>query len=565
MRFQKKQYASLETVIVLSAFIVFILFVAALCAAFPFPPVLDFANHYARLWLLAGGIKQAPFNDIYQLDWTRSFTNIGMDLLAVSLGPVLGVPLLAKILLFLAILLPPFGAICLHLVIFGRLCLWQIGVLFFAWCSTLIGGFINFQLGLGFALIFAALEFKLFLQKDHRRDLAFCGIHSLYRVLIVIFLTLTHIFAVGFYLAVICGLEAGFSGVHWRHKTKLRQWLLRVVWAVILVAATVYVLSIPATPLPESGHMQTVWNARPITQVLNILSALTTYVSVLDVLFALPIFFIGYIGMRKNHAQRQNGAAQTLHAGLMLTMLLLLALSCLSPRHVLATGWISWRFPIMMCLVLMAMIQPWPRPDRGQILAITAALCIAVFGRSLWIGENWRRAAPDVDNVISLLAHVPQGARVLPLSNALPNGYIPYAHRYFSWREDVFRHWATLAVPYAHAFVPTIFTAKGKQPLMVKPAFAEIAVPEGSLYPPAVLLCPMLMQLASHDAPYLTLWQSRFDYALLLNADQPDAYLSPRPIPGLSLIAETPFAKLFKIDRNAKLALPPADCPADFG
>jgi hypothetical protein len=69
----------------------FVVLVAIFVAAFQFPPILDYPNHYARMWLLAGGIAEPPFNRIYALDWNRTFTNVGIDLAAYWLGPVIGV------------------------------------------------------------------------------------------------------------------------------------------------------------------------------------------------------------------------------------------------------------------------------------------------------------------------------------------------------------------------------------------------------------------------------------------------------------------------------------------
>ncbi|MGO7690392.1 hypothetical protein ACC696_38270, partial [Rhizobium ruizarguesonis] len=41
---------------------------------------------------------------------------------------------------------------------------------------------------------------------------------------------------------------------------------------------------------------------------------------------------------------------------------------------------------------------------------------------------------------------------------------LAHSNRHFSWGLDTFRHLPTLAVPFSHAFVPTLFTAKGKHP-----------------------------------------------------------------------------------------------------
>ncbi|MGO7785768.1 hypothetical protein ACC717_37960, partial [Rhizobium ruizarguesonis] len=78
---------------------------AALVLLFPFPPILDYPNHYARIWLLSGGIGEQPFPEIYAVDWNRTFNNVGIDVLATWLGPLVGADRLARALIFLAIVL----------------------------------------------------------------------------------------------------------------------------------------------------------------------------------------------------------------------------------------------------------------------------------------------------------------------------------------------------------------------------------------------------------------------------------------------------------------------------
>lgn len=92
-------------------------------------------------------------------------------------------------------------------------------------------------------------------------------------------------------------------------------------------------------------------------------------------------------------------------------------------------------------------------------------------------------------------------------------------------RENTFRHLPTLAVHYAHAFFPTIFTAQGKQPLTVLAPWSDIAVPEGNLFSTAVLSCRTLMEGAVGFTPYLSNWRQRFDFVLVVNADIADQYV----------------------------------------
>ncbi len=530
----------------------FMALAAILVALFKFPPLLDYANHYARMWLLAGGIKEAPFPEIYAIEWNRTFTNVGIDLLARFIGPVVGVSLLARVLLFLAIVLPPLGAIMLHRRLFGGSHYWQIGMLYLAWCATLIGGFINFQIGLGLALLFATVDYRLESGSAVRL--------FLWRVAVSLLLTVVHIFSVGFFLAIVCGLEFSwrFDVLNSRRATlRLAGRLMAAMIACLLPPAA---LALTAVDLPGSqvGDILAVWNDSPVLLVSNLLSAIWTYVAFVDVIFLVPILLVC--------SRALAGKNLRVHAGLVVTAAGLLALSILSPLHAFGTGWISWRFPIMAALVGMVMICPFQKIGRRQAVILFLVLNVAIFGRTLWIGYNWWRGQADVASVEKVLEAVPAGAAILPLQHEPALGDIKPDQRHYAFSQDTFRHLPTMAVPLAHAFVPTLFSARGKQPLAVLPAWSEKSVPEGNLFSTGVLSCPGLMAEATSFTPYLVDWRSKFDFILVVNADVVDQNVGDVMPAGTSLVEDAGFARLYAIDPNAPLtqAAVPISCPDSF-
>ncbi|MGZ2484389.1 hypothetical protein ACVITL_002912 [Rhizobium pisi] len=531
----------------------FVALAATLVVLFPFPPILDYANHYARLWLLAGGIGEQPFPQIYAVDWNRTFTNVGMDILAVWLGPLIGADALARALLFLAIVLPPLGAIGLHRALFGGRHYWQIAMLSLGWCATMIGGFINFQIGLGMALAFACVDLRL---QGRNPILIFA-----WRVAAALALTVMHVFALGFYMAIVCGLEFSWRIDIVRSKAGLLRLAGRLALALgacVLPPLSLY-LHTAALPNAAGNGLGLVWNDSIVLTVQNLLSAIMTYVPVVDVVLVLPLIFVCTRAARAGDIR--------IHAGLAVTACGLLILSCISPRHALGTGWISWRFPIMAALVAMAMVCPFANLTRRQALLLALIVNLTVFGRTGWIGWNWWLAQKDVAAVQSVLKKIPAGAAVLPLEHEAGMKSDPaHSSRQFAWGLDTFRHLPTLAVPFSHAFVPTLFTAKGKQPLSVLPPWSEIAAPESSLVSTAVLSCPELMQEYKAYPPYLYLsdWRRRFEFVLVANADVPDDYVGNVMPAGLTLIEDAGFAKLYAVDKTMpEESLPiPAGCAA---
>ncbi|PDS74855.1 hypothetical protein [Rhizobium sp. L43] len=533
------------------AIVAFVAFAAALVVLFRFPPILDYPNHYARIWLLSGGIGEQPFPKIYAVDWNRTFTNVGIDVLAIWLGPLVGADRLARALLFLAIVLPPLGAIGLHRALFGGQHHWQTAMLSLGWCATMIGGFINFQIGLGMALAFACVDLRL---QGGNPALVFA-----WRLAAALLLTVMHLFSLGFYMAIVCGLEFSWRVDILRSKADLTRLVGRLVLALGACVLPPLVLYLRAPALPNAGGngLALAWNDGVVLILMNLLSAITTYVPLVDVVLVLPLILICTRAARAGDIR--------IHAGLAVAAGGLLLLSSVSPRHMLGTGWISWRFPIMTALVAMAMVCPFANLTRRQALLLSLVINLAVFGRTGWVGWNWWLAQKDVAAVETVLKNVPAGAAVLPLEHDPETvSSIAYSSRYFFMREETFWHLPTLAVPFSHAFVPTLFTAKGKQPLSVLPAWSEIAVPEGNLLSIGVLSCPAMMQEYKGFTPYLSDWRRRFDFVLVANADIPDRYVGTLMPSGLTLVEDAGFAKLYAIDKAmpAERVSIPAGCAA---
>src|SRR3954447_4470597 len=121
------------------------------------PPLFDYPNHVARLWLLGGGVAVPPLSHIYAVEWT-ALTNIGIDLLAVPLTKLVSAETVGALYLALCLVLVPLGAALLNRAIFGRLHWWCFAFTILVWSGAVLAGFLNFVIAMGVALLAAAAD-----------------------------------------------------------------------------------------------------------------------------------------------------------------------------------------------------------------------------------------------------------------------------------------------------------------------------------------------------------------------------------------------------------------------
>ena len=179
---------------------IFVLFLFLLIPLFisPTPMLGDFHNHLARLWLIGGG--QDQLSGIYVIDWAKARLNIGIDLVAYLLQPLVRGDRVAIGLLATAIVLPPAACAYLNARALGA-SVWTFALPALAWTTTLFSCFLNFQLSIGLALLAAAID-------GHVSPL---WLRFLTRCLASFVLLLFHPFGLFFFGAMLVALAVGES------------------------------------------------------------------------------------------------------------------------------------------------------------------------------------------------------------------------------------------------------------------------------------------------------------------------------------------------------------------
>jgi hypothetical protein len=508
------------------------------------PPLVDYPNHLARLWLEGGGAAVAPVSSMYRIVWD-TLTNIGIDLLAVIMIPLFGYEIVGRIFVAAAILLPGIGGALLWRVLHGRFHWWQISFALLAWNMGLVMGFLNFEIGLGVALLAIAADPFL-----ARRGGA---IATIARAALAGLLLLIHVFAFVFYAALFAGLILGpeFRSLARRGALIGAGKSLLIIAGTLALPALAILLASPSLPGRQTdANLLTIWSdfqagfgqilAAPVAKFRLAFVGIDAYAGWLDALtfatIALPIIFSA-ISKRL-----------TAHAGMLLAAGGLFACYFVFPPFLAGTAWVDRRFAFMALQVLALALRPDLPVQSARVLA-TLLLAVSLL-RTSAIGWIWHERQGDVAALSRALADVPAGAAILPLEHEASKNVAPIG-RYTALGEPTYRHLAALALPWRRAFTPTLFAARGKQPVRILQPWDEIAEPDGGLLASVnALTSRQVYDEAVKHASYLRFWRERFDFALVLNADVADVHGRFVPPDGLELLKDEGFAQLYRVIRQ---------------
>lgn len=521
------------------------------------PPLLDYPNHYVRMWLLGGGLEIFPLSEMYGVLWRNASANIGIDIIATLLGSFLPITIIGPLVLLLALAMPPLGAALLNRNVFGGVHWWQVVFVLLAWSQTTLSGLLNFDIGLGAALLGAAIDPPL-----SRRGV---WIAAIGRLCIAALILVVHPFGLLFYALLVGAIALGQRFAPLKTPREAGPRLRSAATACLPAMIPLVLWALSASNLPgahlgahsgapaDQNSLHMIWACTKaydqMSLIFSILSchasmmmtSFKTYNIIVDLvfltIFALPIA----LGMATRHIQ--------VHAGLFVTAILLVVLSNFMPFDVAGTAWIDKRLPPMAVLTLAASVRPeLPLSRRWQWAALVAALLVVAI-RTLWITNIWVARQADILSVERALARVPAGSAVLPMENDPPLQDIKRAvpGRFLYQSQPVFWSYPALAVIERHAFSPILFTAAGKQPLVVLPPWDQIAKTD---VPPAPVNLIDDSQ-AARTYPYLAHWRDRFDFLLVVNADMRNKGGPLPSLPQLQLVADEGFARLYRIIKTA--------------
>ncbi|HEY2618159.1 MAG TPA: hypothetical protein VGI78_12530 [Acetobacteraceae bacterium] len=480
------------------------------------PPVLDYPNHLARFVLLAAGPDDPVLGHLFTPHWA-----IIPDLVADLIGPpllrLLPVHVAGRCVLGGILLLNLAGVVALHRAWFGRRSFWPLASGLVAYNSGFLLGFLNWQIGSGLAMLFAAA----WLTWRERRPVA--TIAGAAAASVVLFFC--HLMGLMFFLVLIGSAEAHAL---WRGRAVLSR------ASALLPVLAGPLLLWPLTPLHRASAAMH-WMS-PHEKLVQMASPFVNYIFPLDIVSAVLV----YGGVALGVAAGWLALAPRAMAAVAVLAVLYVAL----PFDLMSGAFLDTRVAVMLGFLVFAAVDPVRVPKQTS-RAVAAGLAVLFAVRMAVVAEVWAEHRRDLADLRAVIAAVPPGALVYmtsvpqqespeywdagPRSRRLSNGL----------RADF--HLPALLLIERGAFWPILFANPAQQPIRLRPEYARLAreahdIPSHA----ALVLDPAHGSAALRD----------FDFVLMLEAGA-DADLAGFVPQCLDLVSSTDFAALFRVRREA--------------
>ncbi|WP_456742722.1 hypothetical protein [Bradyrhizobium sp. USDA 4354] len=467
----------------------------------PIPAMVDYPNHLARMYVLSqNGTPDA--NPHYEVAWAF-YPNLGMDLLVPQMARLMSVESATRLFLLLSQLLIVTGALLLEWVRKGRVDLAGFAALAFLYCLPFSWGFVNFEFGLGLALWGIAVYLML---AEGPWPLRFAA-----NLIFVAALYVAHFFSLGIYGATLGLFEL----------SRIRQG--RVAYPV--AAARLGALALPALALLAIMHVtagsigsegnswfvafKPIWPLRIMNGYNLTIAAITGLALMISLLFA-----------------ARRGVVRLEPAGIWLAIGFAL-LYLVIPSKLFGTSFVDLRMIPAAALILPAFCS-LSLPGRAWRMAALAAISGITLLNLAVVLAVWLPYRTDYAAIIASFQKIDRGSRVLVGSTG-DNGDPPFA----DLTSYPMYYAPTLAVHYANAFVPNLFTEAGKQPVRPREDVRRIAIPYGGPVPSGLLAAIATGRPPPEAPPFVRTWYRDFDYLYVLGSP------AANPLPDLLEVLET--------------------------
>jgi hypothetical protein len=470
------------------------------------PPLLDYPNHLARVFVLAFVHTDPVLARFYVPRWAI-IPNLGLDLTVPPLLWIFPVHLVGRAVIAVMLLLPVFGAVSYHYALNRRLSYWPLASVLVAYNGASLRGFLNFIISVGLALLLGA---AWVLWRDRRPSLAIpiaaAGAVALF---------FCHLTGLLFFAILIGGNElASLLTTPFKPATTLRR--AAIVVAVFVAPLTLYAVSDLQGMDGDSAFRAIASKAgAALTPVIN-------YAWPLDLLTAALCLVVPLLCLVARWCEIQFQAA----AAIVVMLLLFLGL----PVAFKGTNDLDMRFIIMAAFTIFAALTPTAPPHRAVWVIGTGFLLL--FGaRMIVLMTAWHVWAGELTMFRSAIASIRPGDAVMTIRSPPSMTVLPT--RILSDGTATDPHLPALLLIDHRAWWPYLFDNVSQQPVKtLQPYRAAANMIDNSENPIALLV---------QGAPDL----QPITHVLVIGPDP-----SALGTVGLTLVTANSVAALFTVDRN---------------
>jgi len=396
------------------------------------PPLLDYAIHLSRAYIVDNHATDPFLNEIYDVDW-RPIPNLASDILLVPLLVVFDVDVAGRILLGLCVLSTVIGVLLLHRSTFGHRSWWPLLSVLPAYHGALSAGFINYSIGVAFLLFALSASVSL----------------NIYRSIFSPAALLSLSLIVFFCHAITFGLFILFSFFFHLLKERSNDNCFRACFFDVatvhffptVVPFLIYLYYSLYEVVARENHLlvgEWTLGSKVRGAIMPVLSG-EIVLDILSLLFVVGLIVAAIFSPSRNVSR-----------GLMVGSTIVLIMSIILPGHMIDAAFISDRLTIPACLVMISSINPVKINKNIIILSIFSTLTL-IFLRSECLIKSWQDSSEYYTRITDAVQKIESGSSVAissPLTDIGGQSYIYWLELLFSspsW------HFALINIPTLHS------------------------------------------------------------------------------------------------------------------
>jgi hypothetical protein len=401
-------------------------------------PLGDYANHLARLHILATLEHSEPLARYYEIQW-GVIPNLASDILVPAAMRAFGIGVEPASVLFVAIslVLIASGAVVLNRALFGSWSYLSLGVFLLLYNRHFLWGFMNYIFAIGVMLWLMAAWVQV---REHA--------HWAWRLVFGLPATalfICHLFPLGVYGLVVMAYEAG----RWWRGRKASGAAARCLADVVLAGLQFLpALGLLVLASPTAGRVGDMLPGSIVNKALGLLDVFNNYHMPLDIATWLLVLGTLAVGLWRK--------ALRLHPAMLVPLVVLTVFYLVLPNGLFSSGGADRRLTAAIGVVAVASLGGLALSRRHLHIGLVA-LAMLFTVRMGVIGWNWIGADSLYAHHSEAMRKIDHGARVATLMSAPA----------FPWLlNPPIDHISTLLVVEKDAFVNGLFAEPGAQVVM---------------------------------------------------------------------------------------------------